>query len=147
MNKKISKQYTASTLTTYNDMLGVILKNNYPVNMTANREALVIVLDFDDNDASTINQITEAVKDMEIIVSDTITIDALGASVIAEIAHAKSTITKAAENISDLHKKNEWLTNDRDMYQKWFREASNKNDRVKSQVKAIAVLINSIFPE
>lgn len=32
-------------------------------------------------------------------------------------------------------------------YSRWFDEASARNDRVKAQVEAIAVLINSIYPK
>lgn len=35
----------------------------------------------------------------------------------------------------------------RDNYSRWYSEEAAHNNRVKSQVQAIAVLINSIFPE
>ncbi len=34
-----------------------------------------------------------------------------------------------------------------DRYSRWFNEASARNDRVKAQVEAIAVLLNSIYPK
>lgn len=47
-------------------------------------------------------------------------------------------------NISDERDK---IKKDSDLYSKFWSEADARNDRVKEQVKAIAVLINSIFPK
>lgn len=49
--------------------------------------------------------------------------------------------------LDDITKQCDSAKNDRDMYQRWYHETSEKADRVKSQVKAIAVLIDSIFPK
>lgn len=35
----------------------------------------------------------------------------------------------------------------RDLYQKWYMETQDYNDAIKRRVQAIAVLVNSIFPE
>lgn len=36
---------------------------------------------------------------------------------------------------------------DRDMYMRWYSDSTNREDRVKGQVQAIALLLNEIFPE
>lgn len=49
--------------------------------------------------------------------------------------------------INDITAQRDEARKGRDEYSKWWHEANFKNDRVKDQVKAIAVMINSIFPE
>lgn len=49
--------------------------------------------------------------------------------------------------LDDITKQRDSAKQNRDLYQKLYHETSGKADRVKSQVKAIAVLVNSIFPE
>jgi len=49
--------------------------------------------------------------------------------------------------LDDITKQCDSAKENRDMYQKWYYETKQGADRVKSQVKAIAVLVNSIFPE
>lgn len=49
--------------------------------------------------------------------------------------------------LDDIAKQCDSAKENRDMYQKWYYETKQGADRVKSQVKAIAVLVNSIFPE
>lgn len=49
--------------------------------------------------------------------------------------------------ISDIIRQKDVAENDRDRYKDWFYESNNKENRIKEQVKAIAVLINSIYPK
>ena len=49
--------------------------------------------------------------------------------------------------LDDITKQCDSSKENRDMYQKWYYETKQGADRVKSQVRAIAVLVNSIFPE
>lgn len=49
--------------------------------------------------------------------------------------------------LDDITKQRDSAKENRDMYQKWYYETKQGADRVKSQVKTIAVLVNSIFPE
>lgn len=49
--------------------------------------------------------------------------------------------------LDDITKQCDSAKKDRDLFQEWYRESAQGADRVKSQVKAIAVLVNSIFPE
>lgn len=57
-------------------------------------------------------------------------------------------MVKSHKNIiADITKQRDSIKEKRDMYQRWYAETSDKADKVKNQVKAIAVLINSIFPE
>lgn len=47
--------------------------------------------------------------------------------------------------LDDITKQYESAKESSDMYQRWYSDAQDKADRVKSQVQAIAVLVNSIF--
>lgn len=49
--------------------------------------------------------------------------------------------------LDDITKQCDSSKENRDMYQKWYYETKQGADRVKSQVRAIAMLVNSIFPE
>ena len=49
--------------------------------------------------------------------------------------------------LDDITKQRDSAKENRDMYRKWYYETKQGADRVKSQVRAIAVLVNSIFPE
>lgn len=49
--------------------------------------------------------------------------------------------------LDDITKQCDSSKENRDMYREWYYETKQGADRVKSQVRAIAVLVNSIFPE
>lgn len=60
----------------------------------------------------------------------------------------KQSMIEAHESVLEsITKQCDSAKKDRDMYQKWYYETTEKTDRVKSQIQAIAVLVNSIFPE
>lgn len=67
--------------------------------------------------------------------------------IIYQLMGDKRAMAEAHKSIlDDITKQCDTAKHDRDMYQRWYCEATEKADRVKSQVKAIAVLVNSIFP-
>lgn len=49
--------------------------------------------------------------------------------------------------VADLKHQRAVAESRRTRYSRWFNEASARNDRVKAQVDAIAVLLNSIYPK
>lgn len=60
----------------------------------------------------------------------------------------KEAMKQAHEQVKErFGRERESIQSDRDLYQKWYVEAVEKRDRVKEQVKAIALLMNSIFPD
>lgn len=49
--------------------------------------------------------------------------------------------------VADFKRQRDMAKSRCDRYSRWFNEASARNDRVKAQVEAIAVLLNSIYPK
>lgn len=82
-------------------------------------------------------------------VIDSITTDAdTLRKIIYQMTEEKKIMVESHKNIiADITKQRDSIKEKRDMYQRWYAETSDKADKVKNQVKAIAVLINSIFPE
>lgn len=68
--------------------------------------------------------------------------------IIYRLMEEKQSMAQKHKNVIDeITEKCDSAKYDRDMYLKMYSEASRKADRVKNQVQAIAVLVNSIFPE
>lgn len=82
----------------------------------------------------------------KLINSDTTDADTLR-KIIFRMMREKETMIEAHQSVVDsITKQCDSAKEDREMYQKWYHESSEKNDKVKSQIQAIAVLIDSIFP-
>jgi len=83
----------------------------------------------------------------EVIDNETTDSDTLR-KIIHQLLDRESSIVAQHENdIAKITNERDVARNDRDMYQRWYRERGASEDRVKSQVKAIAALLNSIFPD
>lgn len=68
--------------------------------------------------------------------------------IIYQLLEEKRAMTETHKSVlDDITKQCDLAKENRDMYQKWYYETKQGADRVKSQVKAIAALVNSIFPE
>lgn len=68
--------------------------------------------------------------------------------IIYRIMEEKIAMAEAHKSVlDDITKQYESAKENSDMYKRWCHETTEMADRVKSQVKAIAVLINTIFPE
>lgn len=84
---------------------------------------------------------------LEVIDSETTDADTLR-KIIYQLLEEKRAMAEEHKSILDsMAKQYDTARENRDMYQRWYHETSEKADRVKSQVKAIAVLIDSIFPK
>lgn len=83
----------------------------------------------------------------DVIDSETTDADTLRKIIYRMIGEKQSMIEAHESVLESITKQCDSAKNDRDMYRKWYYETKQGADRVKSQVKAIAVLINSIFPE
>lgn len=49
--------------------------------------------------------------------------------------------------ISEITRDRDIARKDRDMYMRWYTESNQQADRVKGQIQAISVLIDSIYPK
>lgn len=83
----------------------------------------------------------------DVIDSETTDADTLR-KIIYQLLEEKRAMAETHKSVlDDIAKQCDSAKENRDMYQKWYYETKQGADRVKSQVKAIAVLVNSIFPE
>ena len=83
----------------------------------------------------------------DVIDSETTDADTLR-KIIYRMMSEKQSMTEAHKSVlEDITTQYESAKKNQDMYQKWYYETTEKADRVKSQIQAIAVLVNSIFPE
>jgi len=83
----------------------------------------------------------------DVIDSETTDADTLRKIIYRMIGEKQSMIEAHESVLESITKQCDSAKKDRDMYQKWYHETTEKTDRVKSQIQAIAVLVNSIFPE
>lgn len=68
--------------------------------------------------------------------------------IIFRLLDQKGQTAKQNENImAEIAKDRDRMKKDRDLYMQWYMEKSEKVDRIKSQVQAVAVLFNGIFPK
>lgn len=135
-------QYSARTLDGYNELLQTVLAGNFAVNIAADRKNLTIVLE-SDGDPAEMARIAESCEGIDGV---TVTIEG-GQSVLSEILHAQESIDKSSEEMTVLRCQIDAANKDRDRYRKWYHEMCDEAGRVKGQVKAIATLVNSIFPD
>lgn len=153
MKKKIRRSYKCTTLPTYNDAMKAILENNFSVSIYADRNNLTIILEFDAEDTAAIQEMTDVVKNMEVIISDYLPafMFAEGREFAQELEFEKekfaAAIRQANNNMADLKGERDSIKCDCDKYKEAFREKLTALNRVKSQIKAIAVLLNAICPE
>lgn len=83
----------------------------------------------------------------DVIDSETTDADTLRKIIYRMMGEKQSMIEAHESVLESITKQCDSAKQDRDMYQKWYHETAQGADRVKSQVQAIAVLVNSIFPE
>lgn len=83
----------------------------------------------------------------DVIDSETTDADTLRKIIYRMMGEKQSMIEAHESVLESITKQCDSAKKDRDMYQKWYYETTEKTDRVKSQIQAIAVLVNSIFPE
>lgn len=83
----------------------------------------------------------------DVIDSETTDADTLRKIIYRMMGEKQSMIEAHESVLESITKQCDSAKKDRDMYQKWYYETCEKTNRVKSQIQAIAVLVNSIFPE
>lgn len=84
---------------------------------------------------------------LDLINTATVDADTLR-KIIYRVMEEKKAMAEAHKSIlDDITKECDSAKKNRDMYQQRYYETFDKADRVKSQVKAIAVLMDSIFPK
>ena len=157
MELTTSNQYKALNEASYNSLAAYA--STIPATVTLHPGLLTIVisenaskevgefiddngLDFHINPIEVDDDNLRAVIDSETTDADTLR------KIIYRMMGEKQSMIEAHESVLEsITKQCDSAKKDRDMYQKWYYETKQGADRVKSQVKAIAVLVNSIFPE
>lgn len=146
-------QYKALNEGSYNSLANYAV--TIPATVTLHPSLLTIVVSedgakevgqfIDDNGLSFhINQIEVDDDNLrDVIDSETTDADTLR-KIIYRMMSEKQSMIEAHDSIT---KQCEFAKKDRDLYMKWYHESTQGADRVKSQIQAIAVLVNSIFPE
>ena len=157
MELTTSNQYKALNEASYNSLAAYA--STIPATVTLHPGFLTIVISedaakevgefIDDNGLDfRISQI-EVYDDnlRDVIDSETTDADTLR-KIIYQLLEEKRAMAETHKSVlDDIAKQCDSAKENRDMYQKWYYETKQGADRVKSQVKAIAVLVNSIFPE
>lgn len=157
MELTTSYQYKAINEASYNSLAAYA--STIPATVTLHPGLLTIVISenatkevgkfIDDNGLDFhINQIEVDDDNLrDVIDSETTDADTLR-KIIYRMMGEKQSMIEAHESVLDsITKQCDSAKKDRDMYQKWYYETTEKTNRVKSQIQAIAVLVNSIFPE
>lgn len=99
-------------------------------------------LDFHINQIEVNNENLRDVIDSETTDADTLR------NIISRLMDEHEAITEPLErDLAKVEKERDEAKHDRDMYKRWHSESLQASCRVKSQIQAIAVLVNSIFPE
>lgn len=152
-----SYQYKALNEDSYNNLAAYA--STIPATVTLHPGLLTIVISEDaakevgqfiDNNGLDfhINQI-EVDDDnfRDVIDSETTDADTLRKIIYRMMEEKRAMAEEHKSVLDDITKQYESAKENSDLYQKWYHESAKKSDRVKSQVKAIAVLVNAIFPE
>lgn len=157
MELTTSNQYKALNEDSYNSLAAYA--STIPATVTLHPGLLTIVISenatkevgkfIDDNGLDFhINQIEVDDDNLrDVIDSETTDADTLRKIIYRMMGEKQSMIEAHESVLESITKQCDSAKKDRDMYQKWYHEATHGADRVKSQVQAIAVLVNSIFPE
>lgn len=129
-----------ATVTLHPGLLSIVISEN------ASKEVGEFIddngLDFHINPIEVDDDNLRAVIDSETTDADTLR------KIIYRIMEEKRAMAETHKSVlEDITKQRDSAKENRDMYQKWYYETKQGADRVKSQVKAIVVLVNSIFPE
>lgn len=157
MELTTSYQYKAINEASYNSLAAYA--STIPATVTLHPGLLTIVISenatkevgkfIDDNGLDFhINQIEVDDDNLrDVIDSETTDADTLRKIIYRMMGEKQSMIEAHESVLESITKQCDSAKKDRDMYQKWYYETTEKTDRVKSQIQAIAVLVNSIFPE
>ena len=150
-------QYKAMTEESYNSLAAYA--STIPATVTLHPGFLTIVISEDaakevcefieDNDLDIQIYQIEVDDDnlREVIDSETTDADTLR-KIIYQMMEEKRAIAETHKSIlDDITKQCDSAQKNHEMYKKWYYETKQGADRIKSQVKAIAVLVNTIFPE
>lgn len=157
MELTTSNQYKALNEASYNSLAAYA--STIPATVTLHPGFLTIVISedatkevgefIDDNGLDfRISQIEVDDDNLrDVIDSETTDADTLRKIIYRMMEEKRSMAETHKSVLDDITKQCDSAKKNRDMYQQWYYETKQGADRVKSQVKAIAVLVNSIFPE
>lgn len=143
MEKEITKVFSASTLDGYNALLAAIAYNNYACDIEGARTKLSVSVTCRADQADIFDEICRNMVIHEIAVSDP---ESLSEGTDSE-EEAQAQIESLTGQLESAQKNNEKLRKEKEMYCSMWSATEQKNQRVTAQIKAIAVLMSSIFPE
>lgn len=150
-------QYKALSQDSYNSLAAYA--STIPATVTLHPGLLTIVIPeaaakevgqfIDDNGLSFhINQIEVDDDNLHDVIDSETTDAGTLRNIIYRMMGEKKSMIEAHESVLEsITKQYESAKENCDMYQRWYSDAQDKADRVKSQVQAIAVLVNSIFSD
>lgn len=157
MELTTSNQYKALNEASYNSLAAYA--STIPATVTLHPRLLTIVISedatkevgefIDDNGLDFhINPIEVHDENLGDVIDNATTDANTLRKIIYQLLEEKRAMAETHKSVlDDITKQCDSAKENRDMYQKWYYETKQGADRVKSQVKAIAVLVNSIFPE
>ena len=136
MENKIIKRFVLSTKEDFETALGAIACDRLNVDIHTDRENFTIELEFHKEDDTTLKHMYDYAARKEIIVKD------VPSHQQYNMHDVENLIFQRDEAQNGLLK----MTEERDTYCNWWKESKKECDRVKTQIKSIAALMNSIFP-
>lgn len=157
MGQNTSYQYKANNDNSYDELAAYAINLAGNVSLFPAQKTIVIDGRFSDDVGKLIDRegldfhITPIEIDDEnideLIDSETTDADTLR-NIIYRMKGQKSAMAEHHKTVvAEIAKERDSAKSDRDMYMRWYSESNDRENRVKRQVQAIAVLINEIFPE
>lgn len=149
MDKKITKVYKAATIAAYNELLALIVNNNFAVNINASRENQTVCLEFYSDDTDAIAEISKAVNPACITVTDgePVFVFTEDSQLAQDLETYKYNLKCASDTISKITADRDSIAEDRNMYKELYRKQSRDAVRIQKQIQAIGTLMNAIYPE
>lgn len=136
MKKTIKKLYTATTPTSFKDALRSLIDNDFAGKVITDRDRLTVIVEYDEDNIELNEAAIDAIDKQEAT-----------CTLLTDSFKFTDDVEADAEfRVAELHMKLEKAIEDRDMYQKMYRDKLHSMDRISEQVRSIGVLLNSICP-
>ena len=135
MDKEII-QYTCPTGAIYGDVLDAIVGEDLRINILANADELTITEMFLKDDDESIDAINRIIERAGGVIPTR-----------CKSFHVGSTVEHLHEKIETLEEELRHAVSERDIYIQNYRRKTIQLSRVKSQIKAISLLLGEVFPE
>lgn len=157
MEHNTSIRYQALNEDSYNSLAAYAITTPATVSLFPELHIIVIsesaskeIGEFIDNEGLSfhINPIEVSDENFGAVIDNPTTDSATLRNILYRILQDKSKMASAHQDaLAEITKQKEATAKDLDMYKKWYYESYGRESRIKEQVNAIAVLMNSIFPK